>query len=94
MFAQRRHLALNTTNHQERTNMAILPAYEGMLSSLCLDSEMISKYEQSIPAFAEENYGKDYIWNRHRLRRQKGVPEVKRLSTRQHRKVSIRLTPV
>ena len=94
MFALRRHQALNTTNHQDRTNKAIFPAYEGMLSSLCLDSAMISKYEQSIPAFTEKNYVKEYKWNRHRLRRQKGMPEVKRLSTRQHRKVSNRLTPV
>ena len=94
MFALRRHQALNTTNHQDRIEKAISPAYEDMLSSLCLDSEMISKYEQSIPAFTEKNYGKDYKWNRHRLRRQKGMPEVKRLSTRQHRKVSNRLTPV
>ena len=92
MLAMRRHQAI-ITNHQDRTNMAILPAYEGMLSSLCLDSAKISKGE-SIPAFAEKNYGKDYIWNRHRLRRQKSVPKVKKFSTRQHRKVSIRLTPV
>ena len=94
MFALRRHQALNTTNHQDRIEKAISPAYEDMLSSLCLDSAKISKYAQSIPAFTEKNYGKDYKWNRHRLRRQKGMPEVKRLSTWQHRKVSNRLTPV
>ena len=92
MLAMRRHQAI-ITNHQDRTNMAILPAYEGMLSSLCPDSEKISKGE-SIPAFAEKNYGKDYKWNRHRLRRKKGVPKVKKFLTRQHRKVSIRLTSV
>ena len=67
MFALRRHQALNTTNHQYRTNKAIFPAYEGMLSSLCLDSAKISKEEQSIPAFTERINGKDYKWNRHRL---------------------------
>ena len=92
MLAMRRLQAI-ITNHQDRTNMAILPAYEGMRSSLCPDSAKISKGE-SIPAFAEKIYGKDYIWNRHRLRRQKSVPKVKRFSTRQHRKVSIRQTPV
>ena len=94
MFAQRRHQALNTTNHQDRTNKAIFPAYEGMLSSLCLDSANISNAEQSIPAFTEKKYEKEYKWNRHRLRRQKGMPEFDRFSTWQHRKVSFRQTPV
>ena len=94
MFALRRHQALNTTIHQDRIEKAILPAYEDMLSSLCLDSAKISKMEYSFPAFTEKNYEKEYKWNRHRLRRQNGMPKVKRLSTWQHRRVSVRLTSV
>lgn len=87
MLAMRRQHALNTSNHQDRIYKAISPAYEDMLSSLCLDSAKISKEELGIPAFTEKFYGKDYKWNKHRLRRLTKCRKFERIMTFQYQGV-------
>ena len=89
MFALTRHQALNTIDRQGRSYKTNFPAYEGMLSSLCLDSAKISKEEQSIPAFTERINGKDYKWNKHRIRRLPKCRKFGRVMTYRHQGVRL-----